>query len=179
MPRLPITMCLVISLTAAPTAALSAQTLQAPSIAGMTATQVGAEPAMRVSTARYMAEAAALDAWVVAADRLVPGRSRDASMLAFARMTIPTHLTALRTRGGTLALPPPWAARLGRMRAATGAEFGRLFVADQIAAHRRLWSLHTGYAIDGSDPRLKRAAAAAVSMEECELQDLPMRPMPY
>lgn len=160
-------------------AGLAGQTLQAPTVGGMSATQVGVEPAMKLPTARYLADADALDTWVVAACRLVTGRTRDARLLAFAAQAGPAHWHAMRLRGGSPTSRPDLAERLGKLRGARGDDFDRLFVADQIAVQRRLWSLHAGYAVDGTDPRLKRAAAADVSMEERELHDLPMRPMRY
>ena len=155
------------------------QTLQAPTVGRMSANQVGVEPAMKLPTARYVAEADALDAFVATSSRMAMTRSRDPGVLAFARRAGPAHAQSLHARGGSPAAPPELASRLDRLRAARGGEFDRLFAADQIAAGRRLWSVHTGYAADGPDPRLKRAAAAAVPLEERDLHALPMRPIPY
>jgi len=160
-------------------AAATAQTLQAPSVGAMSAPQVGIEPAMKLSTAAYAREANALDAWVAAACRLATGRTRNAHVLAFARTAGPAHARALRERGGSPTRTPDLISRIGRLRHARADAFDRLFVAGQITAHRRLWSIHSGYAFDGADPRLRRTATAAVPGEERHLHALPMRPMPY
>lgn len=156
-----------------------AQTMQAPTMGRMTAPDVGIEPMMRVPAANYVAEAGAFDDWILAACRLALSRSRSPAVLAFARRVGRDHASARRLRGSVVSGDAGLARNLAELRSAPAQRFDAMFVAAQLDVHRRVWALHSGYAADGRDTRLRRLAAATVLVEERHLRALPLRPMPY
>lgn len=159
--------------------AATAQTVQAPTMGGLSATQVGMEPMMRVPTATYVAEANAFDTWTVAASRLALTRSRSPMVRAFARRSLAEHAAMQHARGGAARSDGALSASLRRLHRASATQFDAAFARAQVAVHRWGWALHSGYAADGENAKLRRAAAVAVTIEERHLRALPLRPMPY
>ena len=61
------------------------------------------------------------------------------------------------------AIPEGKAPMLERLRAASGAEFDRLYVEDQIMGHEELRPIHEAYAADGADPMARGASIVGVT----------------
>lgn len=164
----------------------SAQTMQAPTMGRLTALDVGVEPMMRVPDRTYVALLRDAARSEVAAGRIALRRSRDPAVRALDTAIIHDHGAALaalsriagpeRLDGGRTRATPPKLIMLAR---APAAAFDRLFLDQQLDAHRHLWALHVGHAADGPDPRLRALAGRSVPIEEAHLRRLPMRPMAY
>ena len=165
---------------ATPASGASAQTVQAPVMGTMRATDVGMEPAMRLTSATYAARAAQIDAYESAATGVALVRSRSPAVRALAARLNEDHARLRRDRGvEPAAAQSDLPAMVDSLRRAPPGALDRLFLAQQLLVHRRAWALHSGYAADGSDPRLRAAAARAVQLEEAHLHRLPMKPMRY
>lgn len=170
---------------ASPVAA--AQTQQAPLAGGMRATEVGAEPMMRVSAGVYIAVAAAQHRYEIAAAAIARSRSRNEAIRRLAGMIGADHQGALSTLTRTgvrpAAVPAPLAERfdvlLQLLRSASAEQFDQEYLRQVADRHRHSWALQSGYASDGADAALRQVAQQGVAMEEAHLHRLPMRPMRY
>ncbi|WP_425229145.1 DUF4142 domain-containing protein [Sphingomonas sp.] len=161
-----------------------AQTLQAPSAGRMSATEVGIEPMMRLSTADYRALSHDNDAYAVAAAQIARRRAQRAPIRDLSAMLGADHARALAARGpaGAPAAPAlrmPFARALQALDAVPADRFDALYLRQTLEAHRHAWALHAGYAADGADPALRTRAGADLALEEAHLHRLPMRPKPY
>ena len=156
-----------------------AQTVQAPVMGAMKATDVGMEPVMRLRPATYAGRAAQLDAYAVAAADMALARSRERPVRVLAARLKADHARLRRERGSAPDMASDLPGMLAALRSAPPHDFDRLFLAQQVAIHRRAWALHSGYAADGTDARLRAAATRAVPVEEAHLHELPMKPMSY
>lgn len=168
-------------LGAAATPAVS-QTVQAPTMGAMSATDVGIEPMMRIPGPLYARLALANEMRTIEAARFaVTGADEDATR-AMAREMLQEHLDAL----GALSAIPAAAAQLRLAKASAAGDVAGIryraaagFAELQLGWQRHAWALHSGYAADGRDPALRSFARAAVMRAESDLRRLPMRPMKY
>lgn len=158
-----------------------AQTLQAPTMGRMKATDVGIEPAMRLSAVAYARRAAQLNDFDLAAADVALARTRSRAIKSLATRMRADHARLRRALGLVPAAGrmKDLAPMLDQLRRAPASSVDRLFVAQQLETHRRGWALHSGYAADGADARLRLLAAGAVALEEVHLHALPMKPMAY
>jgi putative membrane protein len=51
---------------------------------------------------------------------------------------------------------------MAELRAASGADFDRVFIRQQVQAHEMALALHSNYAANGDTPALRAVASAAV-----------------
>lgn len=160
-----------------------AQTLQAPAMGDMRATDVGLEPMMRVSAADYAALARDHDAFEVAAARIAAARAQTPTVRALATRLATEHGAALsgRTPGGAVTprMRMSYARALDALRTAPAGGFDALYLNQVTDAHRHAWALHAGFAADGADARLKARAPTDLARTEAHLHPLPMQPMRY
>lgn len=158
------------------------QTLQAPTMGAMSATDVGIEPMMRIAGPLYARLALANEMHTIEAARFaVAGADEDATR-ALAREMLQEHLNALRA----LSVIPAAAAQLRQAKASAARDVAGMrngtavsFAEVQLDWQRHAWALHSGYSADGRDPALRSFARAAVMRAESDLRRLQMRPMKY
>lgn len=166
------------------TSAAAAQTLQAPAMGQMSATDVGIEPMMRLTPADYRALARDNDAYEVAAARIARRRAVSPATRSLAARLEADHARALAGRGpaGAAATPGlrmPFDRALRALAAAPADRFDALYLRQALDTHRHAWALHAGFAADGGDARLRAGAGKDLAREEDHLRRLPMRPMRY
>lgn len=159
-----------------------AQTMQAPTMGAMSATDVGMEPMMRVAGARYARLALINELRTIEAARRAAASARSGATRATAMAILREHRGALRDLTGiaTAARQMNTAHALAArdVAALRGVPVER-FALTQLDWQRHAWALHSGYAADGQDSALRRFARAAVMRVERDLRRLPMRPMAY
>lgn len=119
----------------------------------------------------YVRMAAASDLFEIQSSQLALSRARSPDVRAFAQMMIDHHsattrqLTAAATAAGTPPSPmlmPMQADMIARLQGANGAEFDRMYIAQQIPAHEMALALHRNYSSNGDTASLRTVAAAAV-----------------
>jgi putative membrane protein len=127
----------------------------------MTPTQRGA----------YVETAAASDLFEIQSGRMAQERGRDAGVRQFGQMLVDHHqrttaqLSAAAAASGTMATPdlmPMQGRMMAELRAASGADFDRVFIRQQVQAHEMALALHSNYAANGDTPALRAVASAAV-----------------
>lgn len=114
---------------------------------------------------------AAADLYEVESARIAADKSGNAEVKAFAGHLRSDHEQSTAdlksAAGASIAVTPRLdsgqQAMLDRLKAASGAEFDRLFVEQQKAAHRKALALLQGYAGNGGNPALKAFAGKAAS----------------
>jgi putative membrane protein len=126
----------------------------------MTPTQRGA----------YVEMAAASDLFEIQSGRMAAERGQSAAVRSFGSMLVNHHqqttaqLSAAAMASGTMPTPdlmPMQAQMMAELRAASGANFDRVFVRQQVQAHEMALALHTNYASNGDTPALRAVAASA------------------
>lgn len=158
------------------------QTVQAPTMGAMSATEVGIEPMMRLATPLYARLALANELRTIEAARYAAGSAGSSATRAMATDMLREHLAALRDLSGIPAAKLEL--KLARASAAHDLSGARKGAAGGLAEvqldwQRHAWALHSGYAVDGKDPALRNFARFAVMRAESDLRRLPMRPMKY
>jgi len=155
--------------------------VSAGSTGSMSATDVGASPMTSVSATDYVKLAADSDMYEVQSSRLALMRSKRDDVKSFAREMIADHTTttkslmaALKNNERTIAKPATRlsaenASKIALLKKAPKATFDDLYLQQQAQAHQTAWSLHKGYATDGTDPALKQVASTAVPVIERHL----------
>lgn len=175
------------------TVPLLAQASRTPDIAmatgGMSATDVGASPMTGTPSATYVMMAADGDMYEIQSSQLALGKSKDAKVKAVAKEMIADHrkttstlMAALPKTSPRVAKPPMKlsaenAAMIAQLKQAPAGGFDALYLQQQAQAHQKAWSLHKGYATDGTDPALRQVATSAVPIIEKHLQHLKGMPM--
>ncbi len=162
-----------------PTAAASANT------GSMTADQVGVQPLTGVSSADYVAQAAASDMFEIQSAKVAEGKSKQKNIREFASGMIKDHTKTSATLAAALdnaqrkiakpspTLPTDKQAMIDQLKATPrGAAFDQLYVSQQLQSHQQAWALHKGYATDGDDAALRQVAAGAVPVVESHLVEL-------
>lgn len=129
--------------------------------------------------AAYVEMAAASDLYEIQSGQLAASRAQNAEVRAFGQMLVEHHtattqqLTAAATAAGTPPNPtlmPMQAEMISQLQGATGAEFDRIFVRQQVQAHQMALALHTNYASNGDTPTLRTVAAAAAPIVRQHLE---------
>ena len=148
------------------------------------ATDPGAGPAAgeRMSTERhpYVQPAGASDRYEIQSSELALTRAQNPAVRAFAQQLIDHHRQSLEQlyaaaraagmiRTHDWMLPPPMQAMVEELQRASGADFDRLYLRQQVQAHEAALALHRDYARDGDVPALRAAAATAVPIVEQHL----------
>jgi putative membrane protein len=118
----------------------------------------------------YVEMAAASDLFEIQSGRLAAERGQNPAVRQYGSMLVDHHqtttaqLAAAATASGVMPTPdlmPMQAQMMAELRAATGANFDRVFVRQQVKAHEMALALHTNYAANGDTPALRTVAAAA------------------
>lgn len=147
----------------------------------MTAQQVGVSPLTGTSAANYVKMAADADMYEIESSKLALMRGQSPEVKAFAKEMIADHIQttkslmgALKTPQRTIPKPPAKlsadnAAKIALLKKAPKAKFDSLYMQQQATAHQTAWALHSGYAMDGTDPALKQVATTAVPVIEKHL----------
>lgn len=147
----------------------------------MSATDAGVSPMMGVSATDYVKLAADADMYEIQSSRIALMRSKRADVKAFAKEMITDHMlttkslmAALKNNDRTIAKPSTMlstdnAAKIALLKKAPKASFDDLYLQQQAQAHQTAWSLHKGYATDGTDTALKQVASTAVPVIERHL----------
>ena len=126
-------------------------------------------PAPPNDAAGYLAQAGRGDLYEIQSSQLELSRGQDAKAKAFANQMVRDHtqstqmlLTAASQAGVPAAAPsaldPRRQALLDQLRAAPTPDFDRLYLQQQLAAHREALALHQNYAKNGDNAALKPVA---------------------
>jgi putative membrane protein len=119
----------------------------------------------------YVEMAAASDLYEIQSGQLAQSRAQNAAVRDFGRMLVEHHtgttqqLAAAATAAGTPPTPdlmPMQAQMMSELQGASGAEFDRVFLRQQVQAHQMALALHRNYADNGDTPALRAVASAAV-----------------
>jgi putative membrane protein len=136
-----------------------------------TAQGVGAVTAPTVNTAADFVPAAAIsDMYEIEASKLALQKSKSADVKAFAQMMIKDHTLTTSKLKSTLAsanvqVTPPTTlddrrqGMITNLKAASAADFDKLYLDQQTAAHQEALATMKSYADDGEVPALKKLAA--------------------
>lgn len=119
----------------------------------------------------FLFHAGAGDVYEITSSIMAMQKSRNADVRAFASMLIADHTNltniALATAAGANVMPPP--PELSPMQkdmvaqlSASGANFDRVYLQQQMTAHQQALALMQGYASAGDVPALRQAASQAV-----------------
>jgi putative membrane protein len=147
----------------------------------MNASDVGVSPMSGISATDYVKLAADSDMYEIQSSKLALTRSKRDDVKSFARemindhtMTTKTLMAALKNGDRTIAKPSTQlstenAAKIALLKKAPKAGFDDLYLQQQAQAHQTAWSLHKGYATDGTDTSLKQVASTAVPVIERHL----------
>jgi putative membrane protein len=148
----------------------------------MSATDVGASPMTGTAATDYVKLAADSDNYEIQSSKLALTRSKRPDVKALAHQIITDHMQTSKALMAALSnsdrkiAPPPMTlsaanmAKIELLKKAPKASFDDLYLQQQMQAHQMAWSLHKGYATDGTDPALKQVASTAVPIIEMHLQ---------
>jgi putative membrane protein len=153
--------------------ALFALTLAGSSVAALAQTPPPPPPPeAKMQAAAYVDAAGKSDMYEIESSKLALQKSQNPQIKAFANAMIRDHT---KTTKATMAAakkagmnPPPPApdagvtASLTELQNASGADFDRLYLGQQMPAHQAALDLHRSYAANGDQPALKASAKAAV-----------------
>ncbi|TFI58823.1 DUF4142 domain-containing protein [Sphingomonas parva] len=126
------------------------------------------------TAADYVATAAASDMFEIESARLAQQKAQDAEVKAFAGMLVTDHeksTAELKTAAAQVQPPVPvlsamTAEQQGNvqaLQAASGADFDKLFLSQQIPAHETALALVQGYAASGDAAPLKQHASTVAA----------------
>ncbi len=126
----------------------------------------------------YVEMAAASDLFEIQSGRMAAERGQSAAVRQYGSMLVDHHqrttaqLSAAATASGVMPTPdlmPMQARMMTELQGASGAEFDRLFIRQQVQAHQMALALHTNYARNGDTPALQAVAAAAAPIVQQHL----------
>ena len=170
--------------------ALALTTVAAPAFAqdpttmtgSLSPSQIGVSPLTGTSATDYVKLAADSDMYEIQSSRVALSKSKTPAVRQFAQQMITDHtqttktlMAALKNSDRTIAKPSTKmsaqnASKVALLKKAPKASFDNLYMQQQMQAHQTAWSLHKGYATDGTDPALKQVASTAVPIIEQHLQ---------
>lgn len=141
--------------------------------------QVSASTLGANTTGGYVANAAMGDMYEVQAGQLAAEKATSAEVKALAKTIVTDHTTAMNemkplvTAAGET--PPAELDQrrkgmIDNLRAASGADFDRTWIAQQVAAHEEAITLHEGYANNGDNAQLKAHAAKVLPKIKMHLE---------
>ncbi|WP_374471845.1 DUF4142 domain-containing protein [Phenylobacterium sp.] len=121
------------------------------------------------SAAGFVTEAARSDMYEIQSSQLALTKASSQAVKDFAQQMVRDHtnstqmvMDAARSGGMTPPPPPPLDARragmLDQLRSASGADFDRMYLRQQLMAHQEALALHSGYAQNGDNASLRAAA---------------------
>lgn len=139
---------------------------------------VSASTMGQMSTDAFVSNAGQSDMYEIQAGQIAQQKGQSAGVKAFGKMMVADHtamtnqMKPLITAAGKTAptdLDERRKGFLDNLRAASGADFDRVYLAQQEAAHNEALTLMQGYADNGDDAGLKAAAAKAVPKIQAHL----------
>ena len=129
-------------------------------------------PEAKTQAAAYVDAAAKSDMYEIESSKLALQKSSNPKIKAFANMMIRDHTkttaaTKAAAKKAGLNPPPPApdagvTASLTELQGASGADFDRLYLGQQMPAHQAALDLHQSYAAGGDQAALRTSAKAAV-----------------
>jgi putative membrane protein len=137
-----------------------------------------------MSATDYVRLAADGDNYEIQSSKVALMRSKRADVKSLARQMITDHMQTSKSLMAALSnadrkITPPSTtlsdanmSKIQLLKKAPRASFDNLYLQQQMQAHQMAWSLHKGYATDGTDPALKQVASTAVPVVEMHLQHL-------
>ena len=137
--------------------------------------------AMPTDAAGFATAVAASDMYEIESGKLAAEKATSADLKSFGQKLQADHakstadLKAAASQANvtvTPALDAEKQAMLDRLRAASGAEFDRLFVEQQTTAHQKALALLQNYATGGDTPALKDFATKAASVVQAHLDQV-------
>lgn len=155
-----------LALTAATGAPATMQT------AGQTGSMDDAQAAAPRDAMGYARKAGASDLYEIESSRLALQKAGSGAVRQFGQMMIEHHsrttqqLTSAARAAGMTPPPPALEPRQQKMidelRGLSGAQFDAAYLRQQRMAHQQALALHSGYAENGDNAALRKAASAAV-----------------
>lgn len=150
----------------------------------MSAADVGVSPMTGTSATDYVKMAADSDNYEIQSSKVALGKSKSPEVKGFAKQMIADHMqttkalmAALKNDDRTIARPSTMlssanASKVQLLKKAPKGSFDQLYMQQQMQSHQTAWSLHKGYATEGTDPALKQVASTAVPVVERHLSHL-------
>ncbi|MBL0923004.1 MAG: DUF4142 domain-containing protein [Sphingomonadaceae bacterium] len=134
------------------------------------------------NAAGYIAMAGAGDLWEIESSKAFMAKSNNADLKKFAQMMIDQHTqstakinAAAKTANLTLPAPKLDAEQqrmLDEIKNAEAADVDAIYVRHQATAHRKALALHQGYAANGDNDALKKAAGEIAPVVEKHIAEL-------
>jgi putative membrane protein len=160
----------------------AAQAADAPRTQNQPATKSQAAP-MKVSTADYVKKAAIGDMFEIESSKLAAEKATDKRLKNFAQKMVKDHGNSSEKLKATLSkakvnepLPTELDAEhkqtLDKLRAASGAEYDRMYFEEQLKGHREALALHDGYAKSGDNAELKKTAGDITKVVQSHIKEL-------
>lgn len=149
-----------------------------------TGAAVGAASANTIGphdTAAFVSNASQSDMYEIEAAKTAQARTKNPDIKAFAKMMVTDHtatskaLGPLATAAGQTPADKLDQRRQGfidNLKTASDADFDKVYVDQQVAAHKEALDLMTGYAKDGSDAGLKAAAGKTAPKVQMHLDKI-------
>jgi putative membrane protein len=132
-------------------------------------------------TAAFVSNASQSDIYEIEAAKTAQARTKNPDIKAFAKMMVTDHtatskaLGPLATAAGQTPADKLDQRRQGfidNLKTASDADFDKVYVDQQVAAHKEALDLMSGYAKDGSDAGLKDAAAKTAPKVQMHLDKI-------
>lgn len=136
--------------------------------------------AAKMQAKPYVTAAAKSDMYEIESSKLALQKSQNPAVKRFAQMMIDHHqkttaatMAAARKAGMTPPPPPPMdprtTASMNELKSASGANFDRMYLGQQVPAHQAALDLHKSYAANGDQAALRASAKAAVPIVQQHL----------
>jgi putative membrane protein len=129
----------------------------------------------------YVQMAAASDMFEIQSSQMALTRAQNPAVRQYAQMLITHHtqtsqqlMAAAQASGMSPPAPmqiPLVQRMLGQLQSASGANFDRVYLTQQVPAHEMALALHRNYAQRGDTPALRTVAAAAVPLVQQHLDE--------
>lgn len=119
----------------------------------------------------FVSNAGQSDMYEIEAGKMASTKAKSADVKAFGKMMVDQHtamMTEMKPLVATAGKTPPTGLDerrqgfLDNLKAASAADFDKVYLTQQVAAHEEALTLMKGYADNGSDAGLKAGAAKAV-----------------
>lgn len=132
-------------------------------------------------TGAFVSNASQSDMYEIQAGTIAQARSKKADIKAFGKMMVADHtatskaMAPLATAAGHAPADKLDQRRQGfidNLKTASDADFDKVYVDQQVAAHKEAADLMTGYAKDGSDAGLKDAAGKTAPKVQMHLEKI-------
>jgi putative membrane protein len=149
-----------------------------------TGAAVGAASANTIGphdTAAFVSNASQSDMYEIQAAKIAQARTKNPDLKAFAKMMIKDHTATMAAMGPLVKaagqtpadkLDDRRSGFIDHLNKASNADFDKVYVDQQVAAHSEALDLMTGYAKDGSDAGLKDGAAKTAPKVQMHLDKI-------